>query len=243
MRRFIFMVALVIIGLLALNGCVVEATGQLENQQESPVEVREFSTIYDAVSVLFDKPVEASYTAVVRGIVINAYKNIVLAQDIDGKAGLRIELIGDEILPVVGNVLIVQGNLRKYERDYITTFKMQEATYEILDEGVNPMFNELTGEYFKSDNNYKMHSLVHATGTVSDVKTGEYPKIYLEIKLEDSTKEVIVFSFDPDVRGWINSRGNSLIGRKLYVKGYWSKYKDDWEIIPRDPSDIPVIVE
>ncbi|MCD6450470.1 MAG: hypothetical protein J7L34_08205, partial [Thermotogaceae bacterium] len=106
-----------------------------------------------------------------------------------------------------------------------------------------PVFNELDETFFATENCYRMNVLVEATVTITGVKTGSYPKFYTEVTVGDATKSVVVFTYDSDVKDWINNVGETYVGSELYVRGYWDKYKSDWEIIPRFPEDIPAMGE
>ncbi len=238
MRKYLLVVVLVVAALFVFNACVAEIPREEEETPNSSV-----TTIYDAIEPIFSAATDSTVSAVVKGIVINAYSNVVQIEDLDGKAGLRVELAKGEELPEVGKVIEVGGTLKKYEKtnEGVVTFKMQDATYDVLDETATPVFNELDEAFFATDNNYKLNTLVEATGLITKVVTGKYPKFYMDIEVGDATKSVVLFSFDNDVKDWINTVGETYEGSNLYVKGYWSKYKDDWEIVARSSEDIPAM--
>jgi DNA/RNA endonuclease YhcR with UshA esterase domain len=243
MRKVWIVLAATIAVLMVFNACTVEIPTTPSEETTSA------SSVYEAVSTLFDLEVEASYTGVVRGVVVHSYStsygNVALIQDPDGRAGLRVELKEGEDSPNAGSYIEVYGLVRKYYKSYedVNTFKMQDATYTVVEESTDLVSQPVDETFFATENCYKMNVFVQAEGTVTGVATGSYPKIYMDIDVGDMTKNIAVFSYDNEVKDWMNAQGETLVGTLLEVYGYWSKYRDDWEIIPRATNDIPAIGE
>ena len=253
MRKYLLVVVLVVAALFVFNACVAET----QKPEEETPSTGSATAIYNAIEPLFSAATDSTVSAVVKGIVVNAYvytyttkegeevtQKIIQIEELDGKAGLKVELSGGETLPEVGKVVAAYGTLRKYEDTYnnVVTFKLQDATYEVLDEVATPIFNKITKEFFATDNNYKLNTLVEATGLVTKVDT-KYHKMYLDIDVEGSTKTIVVHSFNEDVKNWIDDFGETYIGSELYVRGYWRIAYSEWRITPRTTADIPAIGE
>ena len=240
MKRLLVL-ALVIAGLLVLNGCVAE-TSEQPGETEETVSA---SGVYEAIEPLLSAELEASYTVNIAGIVTHAFSDKFYLQDLDGSAAVKVELSEGWGLPPVNAKVVVEGNLRKYLDTYkdanLVVYKVEDATYEVLEENIeiNPV--EIDETFFATDNLYKRYVLVNATGTVYKYETGSYPRLYLEIPINDSTRSVIVFSYNNDVKAWINENAENLVGKELYVIGNWNwdYYRKGWQITVRTINDIP----